>query len=282
MITPPSSHRPGAVGEYYDGLDFFFRDVWGEHLHHGLWENGGESVEEATGNLAHRAIAECGVQPGDRVIDIGSGYGATARMMARDPGATVVGYTVSAVQYAAAVAQSPPGRRVRFVLGDWLKNCEEQSSADGVVTIECLSHVGDKRRFLDEVARVLRPGGRAVHCGWLAADGAPGFIERHVLAPVCEAGNLAGLATEHDLTTLSEASGLVLERFDDVGSKVRRTWPLIAWRALQQFCVSPRYRRRLVSKFGWKDVALATAVGRITAAYYAGWIRYGIVVWRKA
>src|SRR5215213_3127174 len=70
------------VAAHYDDLDFFYRDVWGEHVHHGLWRSGKETREEAVRQLAELVAAEAQGAPGQSVCDIGCGYGATARLLA--------------------------------------------------------------------------------------------------------------------------------------------------------------------------------------------------------
>ncbi len=47
-----------------------------------------------------RALTECGVKPGDRVLEIGCGWGALAEAAARDFGARVTGVTLSSEQLA--------------------------------------------------------------------------------------------------------------------------------------------------------------------------------------
>ena len=52
MIYPRANGADGAtVAAHYDELDRFYREVWGTHLHHGYWQNGDESTEEAILNL---------------------------------------------------------------------------------------------------------------------------------------------------------------------------------------------------------------------------------------
>src|SRR6188508_1375134 len=64
-----------AVANHYDELDRIYREVWGEHVHHGLWRTGRESPSEAVEALTALVAEQAGIRPGDRVCDIGSGYG---------------------------------------------------------------------------------------------------------------------------------------------------------------------------------------------------------------
>src|SRR5206468_977577 len=109
------------IAGHYDELDHFYREIWGEHVHHGLWLTGRESSAEAVLQLTRR-VAECArIANGADVCDIGCGYGATARMLARECGAKVTAMTISSAQFHFAQA-AMPDENVRYLLGDWLRN----------------------------------------------------------------------------------------------------------------------------------------------------------------
>lgn len=56
MVTAPTPPAPDAVGHpCYDELDAFYREVWGEYIHHGLSATGRETVGAATEALADSA-----------------------------------------------------------------------------------------------------------------------------------------------------------------------------------------------------------------------------------
>ena len=66
------------VAAHYDELDSFYREIWGEHVHHGFWHSDAETAEEATHHLITEVAAQAQVQPEDRICDVGCGYGGTA------------------------------------------------------------------------------------------------------------------------------------------------------------------------------------------------------------
>src|SRR5205085_1479125 len=47
LIESRQSLTGEAVARHYDELDHFYRNIWGEHVHHGLWRRGDESPEIA-------------------------------------------------------------------------------------------------------------------------------------------------------------------------------------------------------------------------------------------
>ena len=133
----------------------------GRTVHHGLWRTGRESPTEAVEQLVEFAAAEAGVTPGCSAVDIGCGYGATARQLAARYGALITGVTITPAQFHYAVAATT-GDNPRYLLRDWLANELPDASFDRAYAIESTEHMEDKARAFAEAFRVLRPGGRLV------------------------------------------------------------------------------------------------------------------------
>lgn len=265
---------PG-VAEHYDDLDEMYRAIWGEHVHHGLWRRGRETAGEAVVELVRLAAEEAHVRTGTRVCDVGCGYGATARLLAREVGAEVVGVTLSRAQCERAHALARPGDRVCVRLGDWLENDLESASFDAALAIESTEHMTDKPRCFAEIRRVLRPGGRAVVAAWLAAERPRPWHVRHLLEPICREGRLPSMGSETDYRGLLDRADLAIERFHDLTARVARTWSVCARRAVLRLAVDPRARAYALGRIGRNRVFLKT-VFRIRAAYATGAMRYGM------
>ncbi|WP_218280060.1 class I SAM-dependent methyltransferase [Verrucomicrobium spinosum] len=158
------------VARHYDQLDGFYREIWGEHVHHGLWETGSESSYEAVRAMSHLVAIKAALVPGAEVCDLGCGYGGTSRLLADEYGARVTGLTVSPAQqrYAVDVTRTPGNPS--YLVEDWMCNQRPDAVFDALVAIESTEHMADKARVFSEVARVLKPGGRMVVCAWLAGE----------------------------------------------------------------------------------------------------------------
>ncbi len=167
MIYPESVVSVQEVGRHYDQLDGFYREIWGEHVHHGLWTSGGERPSEAVVRLVEVVAQGAGISAGQSVCDVGCGYGGTSRWLAETMSSRVVGFTVSAAQHAFAVGQNTNADNPEFHLCDWLENPLADGSMDAVVSIECFTHVTDKPGYFREIRRVLKPGGRAAITVWM-------------------------------------------------------------------------------------------------------------------
>jgi tocopherol O-methyltransferase len=86
VIVPNQPQTTPAVASHYDELDSFYREIWGEHVHHGYWATGQETATEAAVSLIELLADRLRLTSGLRVCDIGCGYGATARYLAAKHG----------------------------------------------------------------------------------------------------------------------------------------------------------------------------------------------------
>lgn len=282
MIVPRQPAVQAAVAAHYDDLDAYYRELWGEHVHHGLWSGPSDRapVEIATRGLAEWVIGLAKLPRDARVIDVGCGYGATSRLLAREHGARVTGLTLSAAQ--AAYAQSVGGLPgdPEILVGDWLANAVGDAEADAVVAIECLSHMPDKPRAFAELARVLKPGGRLVLTDWLACTQRRAWRDRHLLEAICAEGRLPSMHTPAEYGDLLHGAGLEVERFEDLSRQVSRTWPIIARRAVARALRDPEARRFLLDRSN-PDRVFAATVPRLMAAYATRAMVQGLFVARK-
>ena len=276
MLRPRSPAVTAAVAGHYDELDALYRAVWGEHVHHGLWWTGHESSARATRNLVDLVVQRAAVRPGARVVDVGCGYGATARVLAREHGASVRALTVSGAQHAHARGLPRRAGDPDYELSDWLANVEGDGRADAVIAIESIAHMGDKARALRECARVLRPGGRLVVCDWLTAE-RPGRLARQaLLQPICREGRLPSMGSAREYADLMRSAGLVVDGFEDLSRRVRRTWRLCLARAARELARSPEARQLALDRASTERL-FALSLVRIPVAYTTGAMVYGVL-----
>jgi SAM-dependent methyltransferase len=181
------------------------------------WLLGGE-LHPGGERLTHRALELVSASPGDRLLDVASGTGATAMFAARERGCNAVGldYGSAAVAEARAAAEGHRlSNRVRFVQGD----AEALPFADAefdVVVCECsLCTFPDKPRAAAEMRRVLRPGGRVAIADVVADhDRLPPDLRTAAAAVACVAEAMPATGYE-DLLRGAGLEPLSLERHDD-------------------------------------------------------------------
>ena len=272
MPPSPDLITSDDVARHYDELDRFYRETWGEHVHHGYWKTGRESAEEAARAMVYLVIERARITPRMQVLDVGCGYGATARILARECGAKVVGVTISAAQQSHAEKVTLPETNPCFLVEDWLQNRRESESFDAVIAMESTEHMPDKEHVFAEMSRVLRPGGRLVVVAWLAANERTARQDAHLVGPICRAGQFAGPATPKEYETWMSAAGLRAEEARDISGHVSRTWPVWAWRASWRILRHPSHMRLLLGA-GRGNGFLASTFVRIWLAYRLGAMR---------
>jgi cyclopropane-fatty-acyl-phospholipid synthase len=155
------------IHAHYDLGNPFYRLWLDETMNYSsAWFDGDRAQPLAAAQRAKvlRALDECGVQPGQRVLEIGCGWGALAEAAARDRGARVVGVTLSSEQLAWArqrIAAAGVGERVELRLQDYRDIADEPF--DAVASIEMFEAVGREYwpGFFATLRDKLKPGGRA-------------------------------------------------------------------------------------------------------------------------
>ncbi len=113
--------------------------------------------------------ARLDLQPGMTVLDLGCGegrhafeaYRRGARVIALDHGLPEVTTTRQWLDAIAAAGEAPEGAGAEVVRGDLRALPVPDASVDRVIAAEVLEHIVDDAAALAEIARVLKPGGRA-------------------------------------------------------------------------------------------------------------------------
>ena len=283
MIASSLEITGAAVAAHYDALDGFYRDVWGEHVHHGLWRNGAKTRAEAVREMARVVARKAGITPGSRVCDIGCGYGATARMLAEEYGASVTAINISPMQHAYGHSQAAGTGNPTHVLGDWLHLVHQDlagESFDAAIAIESSEHMPDLGAFFAQAFRVLRPGGCLVVHAWLSCDAPTNLQREWLLEPICRESCMPIMGTAGEYERIGREAGFGSENFEDVTSEVARTWLEISRAFAWKLICRPKYVRFLLKEHSRNRIFARTAF-RLRCAYRFGAMRYGIFVFRK-
>lgn len=184
--------------EYYNSedADTFYATIWGgEDIHIGLYESEDEPIADASRRTVRR-IAERleTLGPDSEVIDLGGGYGGSARHLAGEYGARVVSLNLSEVENERARALNREhglDDKVEVVDGNFEDVPYDDNRFDIVFSQDAFLHSGDRQRVLEEIERVLRPGGELIFTDPMQSDDAQGAN----LQPVLDRLNLQSLGS---------------------------------------------------------------------------------------
>ncbi len=280
MIFPKQPQSTSAVAAHYDELDTFYRDVWGEHVHHGYWATGRETAATAVEALLVLLSDRLDFAPSQSVCDIGCGYGATAQYFAERYALNVTGVTVSAAQAKHSCIRVATHGSLDIRQQDWLNNDFAADSFDRIYAVESSEHMPNKQRFFDEAFRTLKPNGLFGICVWLARHDPRVWEVRHLLEPICREGRLPSMGNEVEYRQFAERAGFEPISVEDLTVQVRRTWSICVRRVLGKLVTQPRYLRFLLDPNA-TNCSFALTLARIMIAYRTHSMRYCVVVFRK-
>jgi SAM-dependent methyltransferase len=153
------------ASEVYDLLSTNSPTLRGLYLNLGYWRDA-QDLDAASDALAMLVGERAGMKPGERVLDVGFGFGDQDILWARTlKPAHIVGLNITASQVAVArqrVAELGLEDRIDLRHGSATDMPLEANSVDKVVALECAFHFHTREQFFREAWRVLRPGGRLV------------------------------------------------------------------------------------------------------------------------
>jgi len=153
------AHHYDLSGKLYD---LFLDEDWQYSC--AYFATGNDSLELAQENKKGHLAAKLLLEPGKRVLDIGSGWGGLGLYLARATGADVTGVTLSAEQHKASqerAREAGLSDRVRFRLQDYR---EVPETFDRIVSVGMFEHVGARhyREFFEKVKDLLTDDGVCV------------------------------------------------------------------------------------------------------------------------
>ena len=172
-LLRPGQRTPAGTGAYFDllALDDNFRRYYGDSVHLGWYPAGTETLREATAKLTDLVIRLACIEPGGEVLDAGCGTGAPAIRAATTAACHVTGINVSRRQIRQGrllVAQAGLAGRVSLCYGDALAMPFPDGAFRSVMCLEVATDICGtpqaRDRLLDEIWRVLEPGGTAGFC----------------------------------------------------------------------------------------------------------------------
>lgn len=178
-----SNQYDGAVAtarDYYNSEDadnFYFRVWGGEDIHIGLYESDDEPIPDAS----RRTVAHMGDLLGEpskdaKVLDVGAGYGGAARYLAATFGCHVTALNLSEVENERD-REMNKAQKLDHLIDVWDGSFEDIRAEDNTFDIvwsqDAILHSGNRTKVVEEVARVLKPGGVFIFTDPMQADDAP-------------------------------------------------------------------------------------------------------------
>ncbi|WP_410638378.1 SAM-dependent methyltransferase [Amycolatopsis sp. lyj-346] len=228
MTTDVTLPKPEEVGTFYDATNDLMTRFLGGSTHYGYWTGPDDesTFEQAADRLTDILAGKLGAKPGDQVLDVGCGQGRPGVRTAVRTGADLTGISISArdVEVSNARAEREGvADRVRFQRADAMDLPFEDSSFDHAFALESIVCVPDRVRALQEIARVVRPGGTVALTDFSDRDPEANAKKKEALAEVGESWHTAPLVTEGDYPVFAAAAGLEVVEVTDITLNTRYT-----------------------------------------------------------
>ena len=273
-----SNDRVHATRTYYDsnGAEGFYSTIWGgEDLHIGIYTDENESIRDASRRTVATMAAEIPLTPETKVLDIGAGYGGSARFLAREYGCPVTCLNLSSVQNERnrrLTSEQDLADLVSVVEGNFEDLPFAPESFDVVWSQDAILHSSHRERVFAEVARVLSPGGRFVCTDPMQSETA----DPTLLAPVLERLDLESLASPGFYREAGEKASMPMQSFTDLSPHLTRHYA----RVLEELVSNePVVRERSGDEYVER---MKRGLANWIAAGEAGSLVWGIMRFRKA
>ncbi len=295
--TPSRTYVAGenTVGNEYDAWteEGILEYYWGEHIHLGWYSD--EELAKGAGTLLGCKVKDFieakfdfvdemanwseAVKPA-KVLDVGCGIGGTSRHLAKrfGEGTQVTGITLSPnqVKRATELAAEQGVPNANFRVMNALEMEFEDDTFDLVWACESGEHMPDKKAYVDEMVRVLKPGGKIVIATWCQRETPPEFTQK-------EKDNLQFLYDEwaHPYFISYEEYERLLQRTGSMQTTASENWvknTLVSWRHSIWVGVWDPWPVVFAGPKQWyKVVREIVTLERMHRAFDSGLMTYGMI-----
>jgi tocopherol O-methyltransferase len=157
------------IARYYDVSEDHYIFFWdlnnSKALHYGYWDASTKNFRQALANINRIMSDKAGIGEGTKVLDAGCGVGGSTIWLALNRQANVTGITLSDKQAAKgnnSIVSLQLTANAKICVNDFTRTQFPSESYDVIWAIESVCHAADKKEFVKEAHRLLKPGGRLI------------------------------------------------------------------------------------------------------------------------
>jgi len=262
------------IASFWNQVSEGWRLIWGQHIHHGYYEGSAAlSPAEAQHKLMEKLADFSGFEPQSTVLDAGCGMGGSSCYLAERYAARVTGITLSTKQVALASAEAHKRKleQVHFQIEDALNlKSFAPDTFDAVWSLESCEQFYDKRLFLQEAFRVLKPGGKLMLATWCSSADEYQGREAKKYKKLCQAFDLPYMPSiAHYLKILSE-QGFQVKQYFDWSAAVEPSWA-------QGISLTKAYSfLKHLTLAGWRGLRFVGQLRLMQEGFESGQVKYGV------
>lgn len=227
-LMPEREKITAQIAQFWDQISIGWLKIWGEHIHHGFYENDQyEKPKIAQEKLLKKLVEILAISPEQQVLDVGCGMGGSSLYLAKHCKAIVSGITLSKkqVEIATQAANQSNLNNVTFKIEDALSLASfDDETFDIVWSLESCEQFFDKNAFIKQAYRVLKPGGQLLLATWCSSQEEYEGKRARQYQKLCHAFDLPYMPTMEYYQTLLAASHFNIKLAADWSENVKKSW----------------------------------------------------------
>ncbi len=266
------------IGKFYDQSTPLWLEVWGEHMHHGYYENGEVGTKthtQAQLDLVAEILKWGKVTQASTILDAGCGVGGSARLLAKQFNAKVLAVTLSPVQAANGRRYNEEAgltEQVTIEAKDMMSLAGTGEKYDLIWSMESAEHIADKQGLLNMFYDLLKPNGRLIMATWCHRKEPPTLeqSEQKLLGKIYELYHLPPMVSIATIEGFARTAGFQAIQSADWSDIVAPFWKAVIqsvfqWRSIKGLL-----------KAGWPTIRGAWAMRYMTSGYQRKIIQFGV------
>ncbi len=274
-VLPDRKGITKDIARFWNKASEGFRAAWGPHIHHGYFEGRNETPIEAQENLINKLVALLNISPLDKILDAGCGMGGSSLYLAKKFNACVTGISLSQRQIDIAVrsARAENIKNVYFKVEDALSLASfDDNKFDIVWSLESCEQFYDKKLFIEQAFRVLKPGGVLMLATWCSGADKYDGLNAKKYEKLCKAFQLPYMPTINRYTNLLKQQGFALKNTLNWSANVKKSWEIgVA-------AIKPYLFLKILIMSGWRGLLFLKNAKLMQQGFEDGQIEYGVFV----
>jgi len=221
------------VRGYYDVSTKYYVWMWNAlnlpeaGLHYGIWNKDIRNRYQAI-DYENQVLADLAqIKQGETVLDAGGGVAGSGIWLARNRGVQVIEANIVHSQLLRGVKNAKKAK-VTDMLGfgemDYHRLPLADESVNVVWSLESIEHAYDRRLFINEAYRLLKPGGRMIVAGTFAGEEKPDSEQQRQLEVGFKvAGSFNDFGTAEELVAIMGKTGFKEIESYDITDRVKKS-----------------------------------------------------------
>jgi tocopherol O-methyltransferase len=220
-------------------------------MHFGFWDKNTKNYDESVVNQFREVVRVAHIRKGMKVLDAGCGVGGGAIYIAKNTGAKVWGISITSEQIKEAktnAERSGVESLTSFEVMDFSRTTFSKNTFNVIFGIESVCHAYPKQNFLDEMYKILKPGGILYLSDGYQLRKPSNLAEQNIVSILCRVWRLKELINFSKMSDLIRGRGFTLLKVESKSDAVRPTFKYM------NFLIRISYPLTFLSRYSKSEV----------------------------